>query len=127
MATKKHPKLTDPEFMEALQRLLWHFTGNRKALAMELGIHLSTLSRWLNGRTLPSQEERARVLALLRRREDGSVCRLLQLYSSAPPRLQTAIRALVERGIDAWEEFGPVTRDELCDLFLKIKGDERGV
>lgn len=117
------PTGPDPEFLDALQRLLRHTRDNRKELASDLEIHPSTLSRWLNGRTLPTPEDRERLLSLLKQRDEVSLRRLVQKYGDASPGARAAVHALLEGGIGVWDAFDPITRDEILRLVLEIDGE----
>lgn len=59
----------DPEFHEALRRLIYEERMSSKELAAELGVDPSTVSRWLNKETAPSPEARRRLFDLLERRQ----------------------------------------------------------
>lgn len=122
---KKQTKFADLEFVSALQALLKNFSGNRKALAAELAVHPSTLSRWINGQTTPSEQDRISLFALLLRRKENFFFRVVKGFSLAPPGVRAAFLKLLERGFEVWDEFDPATKNALCDLCLKAYSGDK--
>src|ERR1044072_2890021 len=48
------PDVSDQGAAELLPKLLNHFHNNREELARALGLHRSTVDRWLNGKSRPN-------------------------------------------------------------------------
>ena len=48
------PDVSDQGVVELLPKLLNYFHNNREELARALGLHRSTVDRWLNGKSRPN-------------------------------------------------------------------------
>ena len=54
MASEPKPDVSDQDYQELLPKLLNHFHNNREELARAIGLHRSTVDRWLNGKSRPN-------------------------------------------------------------------------
>jgi hypothetical protein len=53
-ASGPKPDVSDQDYQELLPKLMSHFHNNREELARALGLHRSTVDRWLNGKSRPN-------------------------------------------------------------------------
>jgi DNA-binding NtrC family response regulator len=53
-ASQPKPDVSDQDYQELLPKLMSHFHNNREELARALGLHRSTVDRWLNGKSRPN-------------------------------------------------------------------------
>ena len=54
MQTQPKPDVSDQDWQELVPKLLGLFNNNREQLARALGLHRSTVDRWLNGKSKPN-------------------------------------------------------------------------
>ena len=54
MASEPKPDVSDQDYQELLPKLLNYFHNNREELARAIGLHRSTVDRWLNGKSRPN-------------------------------------------------------------------------
>lgn len=54
MVSQPKPDVSDQGFQELLPKLLSYFHNNREELARAIGLHRSTVDRWLNGKSRPN-------------------------------------------------------------------------
>lgn len=62
------PDVSDQDYSELLPKLFNHFHNNREELARALGIHRSTVDRWLNGKSRPNNSTVLRMRRLAQER-----------------------------------------------------------
>lgn len=62
------PDVSDKQAAELLPRLLEFFHNNREELARALGLHRSTVDRWLNGKSRPNNSTLLRMRRLAQER-----------------------------------------------------------
>lgn len=68
MASQPKPDVSDQDYQELLPKLLNHFHNNREELARALGLHRSTVDRWLNGKSRPNNSTVLRMRRLAQER-----------------------------------------------------------
>ena len=62
------PDFSDAEATELLPRLLSYFENNREKLARALGLHRSTVDRWINGTSRPNNSTLLRMRRIAQER-----------------------------------------------------------
>jgi DNA-binding transcriptional regulator YiaG len=62
------PDVSDQDAAELLPKLLNYFHNNREELARALGLHRSTVDRWLNGKSRPNNSTVLRMRGLAQER-----------------------------------------------------------
>jgi DNA-binding NtrC family response regulator len=67
-ASEPKPDVSDQDYQELLPKLLNHFHNNREELARALGLHRSTVDRWLNGKSRPNNSTVLRMRRLAQER-----------------------------------------------------------
>ncbi|HWP42558.1 MAG TPA: helix-turn-helix domain-containing protein [Blastocatellia bacterium] len=68
MATAPKPDVSDQGQEELLPRLLNYFHNNREELARALGVHRSSVDRWMNGTSRPNNSTLLRMRRLAQER-----------------------------------------------------------
>ena len=68
MASEPKPNVSDQDYKELLPKLLSHFHNNREELARAIGLHRSTVDRWLNGKGRPNNSTVLRMRRLAQER-----------------------------------------------------------
>ena len=68
MASEPKPDVSDQDYQELLPKLLNHFHNNREELARAIGLHRSTVDRWLNGKSRPNNSTVLRMRRLAQER-----------------------------------------------------------
>ncbi|HVG20408.1 MAG TPA: helix-turn-helix transcriptional regulator [Blastocatellia bacterium] len=68
MASEPKPDVSDQDFQELLPKLLNYFHNNREELARAVGLHRSTVDRWLNGKSRPNNSTVLRMRRLAQER-----------------------------------------------------------
>jgi DNA-binding NtrC family response regulator len=68
MASEPKPDVSDQDYQELLPKLLSYFNNNREELARALGLHRSTVDRWLNGKSRPNNSTVLRMRRLAQER-----------------------------------------------------------
>ncbi|MFP5261092.1 MAG: helix-turn-helix domain-containing protein [Blastocatellia bacterium] len=68
MASEPKPDVSDQDFQELLPKLLNYFHNNREELARAIGIHRSTVDRWLNGKSRPNNSTVLRMRRVVQER-----------------------------------------------------------
>jgi|SRR5215216_7502703 len=53
-SSRPKPDVSDQDYQELLPKLMSHFHNNREELARAIGLHRSTVDRWLNGKSRPN-------------------------------------------------------------------------
>jgi DNA invertase Pin-like site-specific DNA recombinase len=66
--TRPKPDLSDQDAAELLPKLFSYFHNNREELARALGVHRSTVDRWLNGTSRPNNSTLLRMRRLAQER-----------------------------------------------------------
>lgn len=117
-------KTTDPEFRLALFSLLETFySGTQKALALDLEVEDSTVSRWKNQESAPSEQGREKVFNLLREQEEKNrklwIRRAEWVLAQARLDVLKAIQDILDG--KKIEELDPVIVGKLSDLSIKSK------
>jgi transcriptional regulator with XRE-family HTH domain len=67
-ANQPKPDLSDQDHTELLPKLMGYFHNNREELARALGLHRSTVDRWLNGTSRPNNSTVLRMRRLAQER-----------------------------------------------------------
>jgi hypothetical protein len=67
-ASEPKPDLSDQDYKELLPKLLSYFHNNREELARAIGLHRSTVDRWLNGKSRPNNSTVLRMRRLAQER-----------------------------------------------------------
>jgi transcriptional regulator with XRE-family HTH domain len=62
------PDVSDQDYTELLPKLLGHFHNNREELARAVGVHRSTVDRWLNNTSRPNNSTVLRMRRLAQER-----------------------------------------------------------
>ena len=68
MAAEPKPDVSDQGWKELLPRLSNYFHNNREELARALGVHRSTVDRWMNGTSRPNNSTLLRMRRLAQER-----------------------------------------------------------
>jgi DNA-binding NtrC family response regulator len=68
MSSEPKPDVSDQDYRELLPKLLNHFHNNREELARAIGLHRSTVDRWLNGKSRPNNSTVLRMRRLAQER-----------------------------------------------------------
>ena len=68
LASEPKPDVSDQNYQELLPKLLNYFNNNREELARALGLHRSTVDRWLNGKSRPNNSTILRMRRLAQER-----------------------------------------------------------
>lgn len=68
MAAQPKPDVSDQNYAELLPKLFNHFHNNREELARALGVHRSTVDRWLNNTSRPNNSTVLRMRRLAQER-----------------------------------------------------------
>lgn len=116
--TRKPP---DTEFRNAFRSLLQtYYSGTLKALAPDLGVQESTVSRWKNQKCTPNEHDREKVFNLLRDQEEKSrkiwMRRVHYVFAQAKPDMLEAILGVLN-GKDV-DGIDPVLLDRLAQLII---------
>jgi DNA-binding transcriptional regulator YiaG len=67
-APQPKPDVSDQDYQELLPKLMNHFHNNREELARAIGLHRSTVDRWLNGKSRPNNSTVLRMRRLVQER-----------------------------------------------------------
>src|SRR5829696_1395598 len=67
-ALEAKPDVSDQDYQELLPKLLIYFHNSREELARALGLHRSTVDRWLNGKSRPNNSTVLRMRRLAQER-----------------------------------------------------------
>ena len=67
-ASEAKPDVSDQDYQELLPKLLSYFHNSREELARALGLHRSTVDRWLNGKSRPNNSTVLRMRRLAQER-----------------------------------------------------------
>ncbi|MFL6215547.1 MAG: helix-turn-helix domain-containing protein [Blastocatellia bacterium] len=68
MRTQPKPDVSDQDWQELVPKLLGLFNNNREQLGRALGLHRSTVDRWLNGKSKPNTSTILRMRRLAQER-----------------------------------------------------------
>jgi hypothetical protein len=68
VASEPKPDVSDQGYQELLPKLMNYFHNNREELARALGLHRSTVDRWLNGKSRPNNSTILRMRRLAQER-----------------------------------------------------------
>ena len=68
LASEPKPDVSDQGYQELLPKLLNYFHNKREELARALGLHRSTVDRWLNGKSRPNNSTILRMRRLAQER-----------------------------------------------------------
>ena len=68
VASESKPDVSDQGYQELLPKLMNYFHNKREELARALGLHRSTVDRWLNGKSRPNNSTILRMRRLAQER-----------------------------------------------------------
>src|SRR2546423_8553575 len=68
MQTQAKPDVSDQDWRELVPKLMAEFNNNREQLAHAIGLHRSTVDRWLNGKSRPNTSTILRMRRLMQER-----------------------------------------------------------
>ncbi len=66
--TQAKPDVSDQDWQELVPKLMAEFNNNREQLARAIGLHRSTVDRWLNGKSRPNTSTILRMRRLMQER-----------------------------------------------------------